>query len=154
MPALFPQVCQQRRNTGRQESELVKNMDTVADFLIRIKNSSLAGKQNLLAPFSKFNLRVAEILKKEGFLEKADLVEEEGRKKLALSLVKEDKKPSRIEVERISKPGRRVYAKAGDLKKLRGQWITIISTPLGLFNAKEALIRNLGGEVICKIAKV
>ena len=129
-------------------------MDTVADFLIRIKNSSLAGKQNLLTPFSKFNLQVAEILKKEGFLEKADLVEEKGRKKLALSLAKEDKKPSRIEVERISKPGRRVYAKASDLKKLRGQWITIVSTPMGLFNAKEALKKNLGGEVICKIAKV
>lgn len=128
-------------------------MDTVADFLIRIKNSSLAGKQILQAPFSNFNYRIAEILKKEGFLEKADLVEENGRKKLALCLAKKEKKLSKIEVKRISKPGRRVYVKASDLKKLHGIWVTIISTPQGLFNAKEALKKNLGGEIICKISK-
>jgi len=154
VPPLFSQVCQQRGNTGRQESELVKNMDTVANFLIRIKNSSLAGKQNLAVPFSKFNHQMAIILEKEGFLEKTSLVEEKGRKKLVLALTKKDKKISKIEVRRISKPGRRVYAKASDLKRLRGSWITVVSTPEGLFNAKEALNQNIGGEIICKIAKI
>ena len=129
-------------------------MDSVADFLIRIKNSSLAGKQNLVVPLSKFNHQLALILEKEGFLEKISLVEEKGRKKLALSLSKEDRKVSKIDVKIISKPGRRVYIKASGLKKLRGSWITIVSTPMGLLNSKEASSQNLGGEIICKIVKI
>jgi len=131
-----------------------KNMDSVADFLIRIKNSSFAGKQNLLAPFSKLNHQLALILEKEGFLEKTSLIEEKGRKKLALSLVKEDRKIIRIDVKMISKPGRRVYLKSSGLEKMRGSWVIIVSTPKGLLNAKEASSQNLGGEVICKIVKI
>lgn len=129
-------------------------MDTVADFLIRIKNSSLAERPSLTAPFSKFGQQLAALLQKEGLLDKVEVIEEAGHKKLLLSLAKKGNDICKIDVKRVSKPGRRVYAKASDLKKIRGVWITILSTPEGLFNAKEALKKNLGGEVICKIMKV
>jgi len=128
-------------------------MDNVADFLIRIKNSSYAGRWELLTPFSNFNCQIAGILEKEGFLKKVETKEEEGKKKLLLSLAGKGQKPTRLQVIRVSKPGRRVYLRASDLKKLRGIWTVIVSTPQGLLNAKEAWKKNLGGEIICKISE-
>ncbi len=129
-------------------------MDNIADFLIRIKNSSFAGKYEVVVPFTTFNLRVAEILEKEGFLVKVAITEEEGHKKLALRLAGKGAKPTRIEVVRLSKPGCRVYFKTSDLNKLRGLWTVIVSTPEGLLTAQQARKKNLGGEAICKICKI
>lgn len=129
-------------------------MDIISDFLIRIKNAALAGKQALFSPFSKGSLELAKILQKQGFLEKVEVIEEGKKKNLKVSLLKEKNKTCLFEIERISKPGRRVYYKAKDLKQPRGLWKIIVSTPEGLMEAKEALKNNCGGEVICKIMKV
>ena len=128
-------------------------MDVVSDFLIRIKNAALAGKQTVFSPYSKNNQALAEILQKQGFLEKTEVTEEEKVKKLKITLPKKGHKIYPFDVKRISKPGRRVYFQTADLKKLRGLWVTIISTPAGLMEAREAIKNNHGGEVICKIMK-
>lgn len=126
-------------------------MDTIADFLIRIRNSSLANRLSLTAPYSKACEGLAVLLKKEGWLKDFDLIEEDGHRRIKMTLTKEGGKVRRWEVKRISKPGRRVYLRAKGIRNLRGLGMTILSTPKGLMVAKEALKNNLGGEVICKI---
>lgn len=126
-------------------------MDTIADFLIRIKNASMAQLPSLACPFTRFNEELAHILKKEGFIDKIEITGEGKNKKIVLTLNKEKNKINIINAKRISKPGRRVYLKAKGIRSLRGFGITIISTPKGLMSTKEALKNSLGGEVICKI---
>ena len=122
--------------------------DPIADFLIRIKNAALAGRQTTSAPHSKIKEKIVGILKEEGFI-KDYRVEGEN---IIISLTKDKNKNRLLEVRRISKPSRRVYVKAKNIGiLLRGLGITILSTPEGLMNAKNAQKKNLGGEIICKI---
>lgn len=127
--------------------------DPIADFIIRIKNAVLAGDSSVTAPHSKVKESLARILQKQGWVNKIEVVEKDGKRDLVLTLggIKAGAGRS-IEVKRISKPGRRVYAKAKDLKVVaRGLGTTIISTPSGLMTAREAMAKKLGGEVICRI---
>lgn len=128
-------------------------MDPIADFLIRIKNASLAGHKKISLPHSKEKENLAKILQKEGFLETVEVaVDEAKHQNLVLSLPTVEGSLRVIEVKRISKPGRRVYAKARTIKlSRRGPAITILSTIQGLMTDREAIKKNLGGEVICKI---
>jgi len=85
-------------------------------------------------------------------LEEIEVLEDKKKKQLTLTLVEQKEKPLLIEVKRISKPGRRVYVKAKDIKVLkRGLGTLIISSPEGLVTGDEALKKNLGGEVVCKV---
>lgn len=105
----------------------------------------------MAVPYSTLKENLAKILEKEGYVEKIEIVDKEFPKTLVLTLLPLKKK-EKIEVKRISKPGRRVYVKAKDLPLLRrGLGFTIISTPLGLMTDKEAIKKKVGGEVICKI---
>lgn len=126
--------------------------DPIADLLIRIKNAALSGHKTVEAPFSKVKENLAKILLKEGFLNKVELGGTDKKRNLILTLVGKEGENIPIEVKKISKPGRRVYVKAKGIKLLsRGLGLVIISTPFGLMTNKEALKKNLGGEVICKI---
>lgn len=136
------------------EKQAGKNMtDPIADFIIRIKNASLAGKNNVTVPYSRVKESLANILQKQGWINKVEIVEKNGKKDLVLALVETKTGAVRpIEVKRISKPGRRVYIKAKDLKTAaRGLGTIIVSTPSGLMTHREAMAKKLGGEVICKI---
>lgn len=125
--------------------------DPIADMLIRIKNGYRAGKQVVEVPYSKTKEAIAKILLKEGYLKKFK-IKNLKFKILELSLKYEGKKPALEEVKRISRPGVRIYTKAGKIPKVRfGFGITIVSTPKGLMTDKEAKKRNLGGEVICQV---
>lgn len=127
-------------------------MDPIADLLIRIKNATLSGHKTVLVPYSKPKESLANILQREGFLEKVETSGDKKKKNLALTLVEKKGEPRLLEVKRISKPGRRVYIKAKDVEKMkRGLGTIIISSPEGLVTGKEALKKNLGGELICKI---
>lgn len=126
-------------------------MDNIADFLIRIKNASLAQQPKLSCPFTKFNEELAKILKEEGFLEKIEVNGEKVDKKIDMTLTKDKNKINIIDVKRVSKPGRRVYIKSKGIRAIRGIGITIISTPKGLMSARKALKNGLGGEVVCKV---
>lgn len=116
----------------------------VADMLIRIKNSYLAGSGEVLVPLSKINERIAKLLVKEGYLEAQKVKDKE----LVLTL----KKGALTDIKIISHPSLRVYVKKNQLPRvLGGLGIAVISTPAGLLTDKEARSRGLGGEVICEI---
>ena len=126
--------------------------DKISDFLIRIKNASMAGIRRVVIPHSKGIESLANVLKNEGLLETVEVAAEKNKKNLivTIGLVGETVRP--LEVKRISKPGRKMYIKAKDIKKSsRGLGILVISTPKGLMANKEAVKNNLGGEIICKI---
>lgn len=139
--------------------------DPIGDFLIRIKNGYLAGKRQVLAPYSRIKEQLGQILVKEGYLKKLKVKSEKlparnathsvagGKfKTLELSLKYEERKPVLTDVRRISKPGLRIYSQASRIPRVKeGFGMTIISTSKGLMTDKEAKKKNLGGEVICQI---
>lgn len=125
--------------------------DPIADFLIRIKNISLAGGKSLSVPYSKAKEELAKILVEEGYLSKIEVTGKGVEKKLVVALA-ENRQSKIVEVKRISKPGRRVYLKAKGIKGFKkGLGTLILSTPKGLMTAEKALAANLGGEAICKV---
>lgn len=125
--------------------------DPIADMLTAIKNGYLANKNQLSMSYSKIKEGLAQILVKEGFLEKLKVISKKF-KVLELTLKYEGKRPAVKEVVRISKPGLRVYAGVAKIPRVRyGPGVTIVSTSEGLMTGSEAKKKNLGGEVICQI---
>ena len=126
--------------------------DPIADFLTRIRNGAAAHLETVSAPGSKIKRAVADILVREGFLERVE-EQADGAKKTIVVTLKYNGKMSQIRsIRRISTPGRRVYSKSSDLKPvLSGQGILILSTSVGLMTHKEARRRKLGGEVIAEV---
>jgi small subunit ribosomal protein S8 len=127
--------------------------DPIADMLTRIRNAVSVERPHVELPASKVKRGLAEVLKREGYIWDFDEVESEPVQQLKLDL-KYGPNGERViqRIRRISKPGRRVYRKARDLKPvLNGLGITIISTSRGVVSDREARQRNLGGEVLCEV---
>lgn len=127
--------------------------DPIADMITGIRNGYLARKKVVTVPYSLIKAELAKILVKENFL---TMMETEGKtpseKKINLGLRYENKEPAVTGIKRISKPGRRVYARADKIPIVRlGFGATLVSTPLGLMTDKEAKKKNLGGEIICQV---
>jgi small subunit ribosomal protein S8 len=125
----------------------------VSDFIIRIKNSAIAKRREVVLPYSKVNKEIGKLLVKQGFLE--DLKEEsDGGKKSLKAVIKYEKRiPVLTNVEVISKPSLRVY---GDIKKIneikkRGRRTVVVSTSKGLMTSVEAEKKGVGGEVLFAI---
>ncbi len=128
--------------------------DPIADFLIRIKNAGMANKPFVLVPFSKMKLAVAEMLKNKGFLgEVSTKGKSPATKQLQVGIVyMEDGKPRINDAKRISKPSRRLYEKAKNIKGYRmGVGMTVLSTPKGIMADIDARKANLGGELLFTI---
>jgi small subunit ribosomal protein S8 len=127
--------------------------DPISDMLTRIRNGALARKSEVRIPFSKLKFSLAKLLEREEFIRSAREESEAGRPTLAIDLVYDGTgKPAIREIQRVSRPGRRVYAKAGALPKVLNDYgIAVISTPQGLMTNKEAKKRGLGGEIICEV---
>ncbi len=125
--------------------------DPIADMLTRIRNAQKAQKRSLEIPFSKLKVKIAEILKSEGFV--GDVrVTEEMPKMLSIDLKYAGKSPAIQSITRESKPGHRMYRRADEMPKvLNGYGIAIVSTSQGLMTAKEAKKKGIGGEVICSV---
>ncbi len=122
--------------------------DPIADMLTRIRNSLAVQQEFVEVPYSKIKLEIAEILKKSGYIE--GFRQKDG--KIIIHLKYYDQRPVISSIRRVSKPGRRVYAKAKDLPRVKQDLgIAIISTPAGLMTNKEARKKKLGGEVICEV---
>jgi len=119
----------------------------IGDFLIQVKNASLANKKELEVKNSKYIKAVASILQKTGFLEK--ISEEKG--KLKLSLAYKNKKPVMMNLKLVSRPGLRIYKGVEDLEKIKGFSIFIISTSKGIMTSLAAIKQRLGGEIIAEI---
>ena len=126
--------------------------DPIADMLTRMRNATLAGKKEVVLPASKIKLGLAAIFKEEGFVEDAEEISGEGFKNLRLVLKYKEGRPVIQSIKRVSKPGRRVYAKSDNLPVvLNNLGIAILSTSQGLMTNRKAKKAGLGGELLCEI---
>jgi small subunit ribosomal protein S8 len=132
--------------------------DPIADMLTRIRNAGMAGHTTVALPTSKIKTAIAKILKEEGFISGFEIVDgqqpEHKVLRIRLKYVGErrERHPVITDLERVSRPGRRVYAGKQDIPwVLSGMGIAIISTPKGVMTGQRARQLGVGGEVICKV---
>jgi small subunit ribosomal protein S8 len=132
--------------------------DPIADMLTRVRNAVMAGHTTTAMPSSKIKAAIAKILKDEGFIEDYEVVDGERpeRKVLRLRLKytgdRRTRRPVLTGVERVSRPGRRVYTGKKDIPwVLSGMGVAIISTPKGMMTGQKARKMGVGGEVVCKV---
>jgi len=126
--------------------------DPISNFIISIKNALMARKETVVVPYSKLKESMAGILAREGYIAEAKVDDAAPFKQLVITLKYVGKLPAVTDVRRLSKPGRRLYAPAGQIPKaLGGYGITIVSTNKGILTDKEARQQNVGGELICQI---
>lgn len=128
--------------------------DTISDMLTRIRNANMVKHQIVQIPATKISLSIAGILKEEGFIEDFESYEENKRTMLLLSLkyLGKARTPVISKIERVSKPGLRVYSKSENLPKvLNDLGIAIISTSKGVMTNLKAKELGVGGEVLCYI---
>ncbi|HEV2917199.1 MAG TPA: 30S ribosomal protein S8 [Candidatus Babeliales bacterium] len=127
-------------------------MDVIANFLTIIRNGVMASKPFVLAPYSKERNAIAAILKKEGFISDVLVVKDTGNSNLKIILKYVDGESVIHEIERVSKPSRRIYTSIHALKPvIGGLGVSILSTNQGLLSHKKAKELNVGGEVICTV---
>jgi small subunit ribosomal protein S8 len=127
--------------------------DPIGDLLTRIRNGQQAGKSSIVAPASKLRENVLGVLEREGYIRGFTRVNDrEGIDSLKIELKYNEGEPVINQIMRVSKPGRRVYAKIKDLPKVyNGLGISILSTPRGVMSDHEARQANVGGEVLCQV---
>ena len=127
--------------------------DPIADFLTRIRNGIRSRKSTVECPRSGLKLRIAEILKAEGYVDGVATVEDQHQGKLALTLRYDGRTGSAITgIRRVSRPGQRAYVPATEVPKVRnGLGIAILSTSQGVMTDREARKRGVGGEVLCEL---
>ena len=127
--------------------------DPVSDMLTRIRNAQKARKTHVAIPASKVKLAVANVLKSEGYITDFDTSGEGALRMLDVELKYFEGKPVIEKVQRVSKPGLRIYRGKDDLPKvLGGLGIAIVSTSLGVMSDREAREKGVGGEVICVVS--
>jgi len=126
--------------------------DPISDMLTRIRNSQRLRKPQVTMPSSKLKLALANLLKKEGYLQEV-LVQEEGAKSTLVLTLKYFQGAAVIEkIKRVSRPGLRIYKNKGELPKVMGGLgVAIISTPKGIMTDRAARAAGQGGEVLCQI---
>jgi small subunit ribosomal protein S8 len=126
--------------------------DPVGDLITRIRNAQMRGRSKLTSPASTLRVRVLNVLKDEGYIREFREIEVAGRKELEIELKYYEGAPAIHEIQRVSKPGRRVYSAIKDLRLVRnGLGISILSTPKGVMSDNAARTANVGGEVLCKV---
>jgi small subunit ribosomal protein S8 len=127
--------------------------DPVADFLARIRNAIRARHPKVDVPASKLKLEIARILKEEGYIASFKPVEEEGHKLLRVYLKYGPNNDAAISnVQRVSRPGCRVYVSRHEIPRvLGGMGINILTTPRGVMTGREARKQGVGGEVLCEV---
>jgi small subunit ribosomal protein S8 len=128
-------------------------IDPLGDMLTRIRNAQMRRKSRVSTPGSKLRGRVLEVLKSEGYIRGYSLTEfGDGRSEFDIELKYYEGQPVIRSIERVSKPGRRVYASVDTMPRVAdGLGVTIISTPKGVMADHVAREHNVGGEVLCKI---
>jgi small subunit ribosomal protein S8 len=126
--------------------------DPIADLLTRVRNAAMAHHDSALVPASKMKIAVTKILKDEGFIADFSIVKGEPQRMIKVILKYIDKQPAFIGLERVSKPGLRVYAGKTEIPRVYGGLgIAILSTSKGLMTGQEAWKKNLGGEILCYV---
>ncbi len=127
--------------------------DPIGDMIARIKNAQVRNHKKLELPSSNFKVKIADVLKNEGFIIDYKINKKESNKAdLMINLKYNAGSPVISTIERISKPGRRIFSSAQSLPKINnGLGIAIISTPKGVMTDIDAKKQKLGGEIICKV---
>jgi small subunit ribosomal protein S8 len=132
--------------------------DPIADMLTRVRNSVLIGQGLVAMPSSKIKVEIARILKEEGYIEGYEVVDGDipARKTLRLRLKyvgeRRQRRPVITGLERVSRPGRRIYTRKSDIPwVLSGLGIAIVSTPKGVMTGQRARQLGVGGEILCKV---
>lgn len=126
--------------------------DPIADMLTRIRNAIMAGHDDVLMPSSRIKLSIARILKEESFIEDYETLEGKPQQMIKLHLKYADKQPALLDLEKVSKPGLRVYVERREIPRVYGGLgIAILSTSQGIMTGQEAWRRHLGGEVLCYV---
>jgi small subunit ribosomal protein S8 len=133
-------------------------VDPIADMLTRIRNGVMAGHTLVAMPSSRIKTEIAKILKEEGFIDGFEVVdnEESGFKVLRVKIKyvgeRREKRSVISGLERVSKPGRRIYTKKQDIPwVLSGIGVAILSTPKGVMTGQRARQLGVGGEILCKV---
>ena len=127
--------------------------DPIADMLTRIRNAVMVRHDSVLIPASKMKLAIARILKEEGFIGNYDVLRGKTHRVIRINLKYDDKnQPILSELERVSKPGLRVYVGQKEVPRVAGGLgIAIVSTSKGLMTGKQAWRQGIGGELLCYI---
>ena len=132
--------------------------DPIADMLTRVRNAVLSGHAQVAMPSSNIKIEIAKILKEEGFLDGYEVVEGEKATEKVLRLKikyvgeRRERRPVIAGLERVSKPGRRIYTRKQDIPwVLSGLGVAILSTPKGVMTGVRARQLNVGGEILCKV---
>jgi len=127
--------------------------DPIGDMITRIRNAQMRAKSKVSTPASKLRERVLEVLKTEGYIRGyATVAHSDGRSEIEIELKYFDGAPVIREIERVSKPGRRVYASVRALPRINnGLGVAIVSTPKGVMADHAARDANVGGEILCTV---
>lgn len=126
--------------------------DPIGDLITRIRNAQMRGRSKVTSPASTLRARVLDVLKQEGYIRDFREVENGRHKEIEIELKYFEGAPAIHEIQRVSKPGRRVYSSIKDLRLVRnGLGISILSTPKGVMSDAAARDANVGGEVLCEV---
>ena len=126
--------------------------DPIGDMIARIKNAQMRVQKKVELPASKFKAKIAEVLKGEGFIIDYKVNNESNKPTLLINLKYNYGNPVINTIERVSKPGRRIFSSAESLPKINnGLGIAIVSTPKGVMTDIDARKQKVGGEIICKV---
>ena len=128
-------------------------VDPVGDMITRIRNAQMRLLNKVEIPGSKFRAKILDVLKHEGYISDYKfLTDQKNKGNLSVDLKYNNGLPVIKEIKRVSKPGRRVYAKATSIPKIQnGLGLAIVSTSKGIMSDNEARTQNIGGEIICRI---
>ena len=127
--------------------------DPIADMLTRIRNAQQAQKSSVAMPSSKLKVAIAKVLKSEGYIDDFAVSQDDGKAELALSLKYYAGRPVIERIERVSRPGLRVYKGSDDLPRvMNGLGVAIVSTPKGVMTDRAARAARARGEVLCVVA--
>jgi small subunit ribosomal protein S8 len=126
--------------------------DPIGDMIARIKNAQIRNHKKVELPSSNFKVKIANILKSEGFIVDYKINAETKKPTLLIDLKYHSGNPVISTIERVSKPGRRIFSSAESLPKINnGLGIAIVSTPKGVMTDIDARKQKVGGEIICKV---
>ena len=128
-------------------------VDPVGDMITRIRNAQMRLLNNVKIPNSKFRAKILDVLKQEGYISNYKLLSDPNKKhSLSVDLKYNNGTPVIREIKRVSKPGRRIYAKASSIPRIQnGLGLAIVSTSKGIMTDYDARSNNIGGEIICRV---
>jgi small subunit ribosomal protein S8 len=127
--------------------------DPLSDMLSRIRNGQMAGKASIECPYSRLHVNVCDVLKDEGFIREYTVEDRGGNKKMMIIQLKYSEGKGAIrQIDRVSKPGRRVYTNVKTMPRFyNGLGILVVSTPRGVMADHKAREANVGGEILCQV---